>query len=157
MPSFDPTALKSNTWKLRFVALVAGVAGALIIASRTVFWVAGIPILWPDSWVDRLALLLGPLIGIVGICTGYGLWTTKRWGATAFTAWIALILVHIAVTPVLVAALGGFPLKPTLDAVLLLLLSVCVGVLVIRLVRRWLFSAIECATASPDGRRTTIA
>ncbi len=153
MPSFDPTtlkatALKANTWRLRFVALVAGVAGALIIASRTAFWVAGWPMLWPDSWVDRLALLLGPLIGIVGVCTGYALWTPRRWGATAFTAWIALILVHIAVTPFLVAAIGGFPAKPLLLALLVLILSICLGVLVIRIVRRWLFEAIERATAA---------
>ena len=148
MPSFNPKALhatealQSHTLRLRFVALVAGVAGALTITLRTVLLVADWPMLWPDSWVARLALLLGPLVGIVGVCTGYGIWTGRRWGATAFTAWVALLLGHFAVTPFLAVAFGGFAIGPMLRAFLMLILSVGVAILVIRIVRRWLIAAI---------------
>jgi hypothetical protein len=139
-----------NKLRLRFVALAAGVAGALVLAEMAARYATGIATIFaPMAPTDRLTLLFEPLSGIAGVCAGIGLWKRRRWGATAFTVWVLLILAQVALTAFLISALAGFATRPTLRAVELLLVGAGLAVLVIRVVRRWLLGAIA-SLAAPE-------
>jgi hypothetical protein len=132
-----------NELRLRFVALAAGVAGVLVLAETVARYATGVATIFaPMALTDRLTLLLEPLCGIAGVCAGIGLWRRRPWGATAFTAWVLLILAQVVLTAFLIAALAGFATGPTLRALELLVVGAGLTTLVIWVVRRWLSVAI---------------